>query len=72
MRGLSAGVTSVSSEGADIALSGRRALSPSGMGRSRHPRRPVPHWEAICLVGASLLISAGSIVSLAAVIVSLR
>jgi hypothetical protein len=72
MRGLSAGVARVSSEGADLALSGRRALAPSGLGRSRHPRRPIPHWEIICLVSASLLISAGSIVSLAAVFVSLR
>ena len=72
MRGSMAGMGGVSSESADIALAGRRTLAPSSFARGRHHRRPIPHWETICLVGASVLISAGSLVALAAAVVSLR
>lgn len=53
-----------------VPLTGPRPAS--GGPRSRHIQWPAPHWETICLVVASTMISLGCIVTMAAAVVWLR
>ncbi len=53
-----------------VPLAGRR-LSRD-LSRGRHLQWPTPHWETICLVIASAMISLGCIVTVAAAVASMR
>jgi hypothetical protein len=53
-----------------VPLAGRRQTSSRT--RGRHLHWPMPHWETICLVVASAMISLGCLVTVAAAVASMR